>query len=284
MLRYVALLKPTEILSIICIHGSVFLVWGPYLWGVLATTILFVYHLFLINAFVALYQCVTTNPGHVPQNWGFYLGDETKRRRFCKICNIWKPDRTHHCSICKRCVLNMDHHCPWFGNCIGFYNRKFFIQLWLYVFAVLCVFVLSGLVPLIFRFIKLATSEAELVSFFGFATIFIAISWCLSLFSIGVLFNFIRFHLRLVLQNYTTIENLEKKDGAKSKFDIGSRRNWEQVFGANSWLWWCPWHSQASRPIGDGIRWRVSYTRAILLPDDEDAQMAATGLQSPLGA
>jgi len=90
--------------------------------------------------------------------------------------------------------------------------------------------------------------------------------------------------LRLVLQNYTTIENLEKKDGAKSKFDIGSRRNWEQVFGANSWLWWCPWHSQASRPIGDGIRWRVSYTRAILLPDDEDAQMAATGLQSPLGA
>merc|ERR1719217_1245542 len=160
-----------------------------------------------------------TDPGVVPPNWGFYMGDETKRRRYCKMCNVWKPDRVHHCSICNRCILNMDHHCPWINNCVGFYNRKFFIQLLLYVYTT----------------------------------------------------NFIKFHMKLVLDNYTTIENLEREEGAKSKFDIGRRRNWEQVFGSNASLWWMPLHTQASRPIGDGVRWRVHYTRVI----DEDEELPA---------
>lgn len=37
-------------------------------------------------------------------------------------------------------VLNMDHHCPWVNNCIGFENRKYFIQLLCYaLICVLCV-------------------------------------------------------------------------------------------------------------------------------------------------
>ncbi|KAK1938725.1 Palmitoyltransferase PFA3, related [Babesia divergens] len=48
-------------------------------------------------------QSSNTDPGAVPTNWGFYMGDDTKRRRYCKVCNVWKPDRTHHCSSCNRC-------------------------------------------------------------------------------------------------------------------------------------------------------------------------------------
>merc|ERR1712039_1120853 len=93
--------------------------------------------------------------------------------------------------------------------------------------------------------------------------------FCMCVMLFFTLMNFIKFHLKLVLENYTTIENLEREEGAKSKFDIGRRRNWEQVFGANPWLWWCPVHTQASRPIGDGVRWRVHYTRVI----DEDEEV-----------
>jgi palmitoyltransferase len=86
---------------------------------------------------------------------------------------------------------------------------------------------------------------------------------------IGTLTNFIKFHMKLVLDNYTTIENLERDENAKSKFDIGKRRNWEQVFGQNPMLWWLPMHTVASRPVGDGVRWRVHYTRVI--DEDEEA-------------
>merc|ERR1719311_1936649 len=96
-------------------------------------------------------------------------------------------------------------------------------------------------------------------------------SYLLAVMLLCTLTNFIKFHLRLVCDNYTTIENLEREEGAKSKFDIGRRRNWEQVFGASAMLWWLPLHTQASRPIGDGVRWRVHYTRVI----DEDEELPA---------
>ena len=78
---------------------------------------------------------IRTIPGFIPLYWGFYIGDEEyKRKRYCLICNAFKPERSHHCSVCNICVLNMDHHCPWVNNCIGFYNRKFFMQLLFYLF------------------------------------------------------------------------------------------------------------------------------------------------------
>ena len=46
-----------------------------------------------------------------------------------------KPLRFHHCSICGDWIMNMDHHCPWFNNCVGIYNWRFFLlfllHLWL---------------------------------------------------------------------------------------------------------------------------------------------------------
>jgi hypothetical protein len=50
----------------------------------------------------------------------------------CKKCYIARVPGVKHCSFCKSCVFNMDHHCPWVNNCIGQYNKKFFIQFCVY--------------------------------------------------------------------------------------------------------------------------------------------------------
>lgn len=260
------------VVLILAIHCTyVFLVYGPKLWRGDATLILFFYHVLFFNLCFSFYQCIMTDPGLVPPNWGFYMGDETKRRRYCKMCNVWKPDRTHHCSICNRCILNMDHHCPWINNCVGFYNRKFFIQMLMYIFSCLCVIVATTIPEICSRFVALTGGFPVQINWYTIGSSIIGLVFCLSVLLIATLTNFIKFHVRLVMENYTTIENLEREEGAKSKFDIGHRRNCEQVFGTNPYLWWCPTHTQASRPIGDGVRWRVHYTRVI----DEDEELPA---------
>eukprot|EP00747_Dinoflagellata_sp_TGD_P066271 gnl/TRDRNA2_/TRDRNA2_154729_c0_seq4.p1 gnl/TRDRNA2_/TRDRNA2_154729_c0~~gnl/TRDRNA2_/TRDRNA2_154729_c0_seq4.p1 ORF type:complete len:302 (-),score=51.46 gnl/TRDRNA2_/TRDRNA2_154729_c0_seq4:771-1676(-) len=252
------------------LHSTyVFLVWGPRLWSADAVIVLLIYHVLFFHLMAAFYQCIMTDPGIVPPNWGFYMGDETKRRRYCKMCNVWKPDRTHHCSICNRCILNMDHHCPWINNCVGFYNRKLFMQLLGYAYLSLITIITTTIPELCRRTFGLAKfTDFMNNTRYCITSALISVVWCLALLLACTLTNFIKFHVKLVLENYTTIENLEREEDAKSKFDIGRRRNWEQVFGASWWLWWLPLHTQASRPVGDGVRWRVHYTRVI----DEDEE------------
>lgn len=119
-------------------YSYVFLVWLPKAEDDSTVLILLgFFHLIFFMMLWSFLQAMTTDPGQVPVFWGFHLGDpENKRRRYCLMCNIFKPERCHHCSSCNRCVLNMDHHCPWINNCIGFWNRKFFILLLIYVLIV----------------------------------------------------------------------------------------------------------------------------------------------------
>merc|ERR1719420_1571954 len=200
---------------ILSIHLSfVVLVWGPKLWRIDAIFVLFIYHILFANLLATFYQCIMTDPGVVPPNWGFYMGDETKRRRYCKMCNVWKPDRTHHCSICNRCILNMDHHCPWINNCVGFYNRKFFMQLLAYVYMSLFV-VVSSSIPEIWARIQTVVNNLDSRHIWViFTSLVVGCANGMAILLLCTLTNFIRFHVRLVLENYTTIENLEREEGA----------------------------------------------------------------------
>lgn len=70
---------------------------------------------------------------------------------------------------------------------------------------------------------------------------------------------FLRFHIKLALGNKTTIENLEMKNKTyQSLYDIGPKRNWEQIFGINRLLWPFPVFCGSGKPLGDGIYWPTS--------------------------
>ena len=90
---------------------------------------LVVFHILFVLLLASLYLASKTNPGTIPLYWGFYIGDqEYKKKRYCLLCQVFKPDRTHHCRHCRKCIRKLDHHCHILATCIGELNYKFFIQ------------------------------------------------------------------------------------------------------------------------------------------------------------
>eukprot|EP00921_Rhytidocystis_pertsovi_P003461 GHVQ01005990.1.p1 GENE.GHVQ01005990.1~~GHVQ01005990.1.p1 ORF type:complete len:317 (+),score=24.78 GHVQ01005990.1:425-1375(+) len=244
----------------------------------------FFFHICFGLLLLSFVKCVITDPGEVPANWGFYMGDDTKRRRYCKVCNVWKPDRTHHCSACGRCVLNMDHHCPWINNCVGFYNRKFFIQLLIYALICLIFVAVQGCQFIFRESVTVLKQPATPPSVEDKAWILVEyVLVCLVLFIalilIFALVPFSRFHMQLVLRNSTTIENMDTTSRDSHKYDLGFGRNMEQVFGSNPCCWLVPCHTYSSRPAGDGVRWNMHYMHAADEQEMEDRAAAQSRSQ-----
>lgn len=212
-----------------------------------------VFGLFLFSFF----RCSFSEPGIVPPYWGFQMGDsESKKKRYCLMCHVFKPDRCHHCSICNRCVLNMDHHCrmrylAWINNCIGFFNRKIFMLMLFYSLLSGYTVLLSILPVVGMSLYKVWISEsvAELHTSFILTTLLLVLIMI-------TLTKFTHFHVQLVLKNSTTIESLE--NNYNPRYSISKYSNIIQVFGKNPILWPFPWYLKSGWPIGDGINWPMT--------------------------
>jgi palmitoyltransferase len=174
--------------------------------------------------------------------------------RICHKCVARKPDRAHHCSICKRCVLKMDHHCPWVNNCVGFYNYKYFMLFLIYVVLGCTFFCVTSFSTFVRVFSVNAPqhlptwSDINLIwiyfvsFFFGFALVF-----------------FTLYHMKLVFDNTSTIESMEKlrrfqQRHQRNPYDLGFVENFKAVFGRDWKYWFLPTMHSVE---GDGIKFHI---------------------------
>ena len=220
---------------------------------------LILFHTLFAFLLTSLYLTSKTNPGTIPLYWGFYIGDQSsKKKRYCLLCQVFKPDRTHHCSICNICVLNMDHHCPWINNCIGFYNKKYFIQMLMY-FLLSVLYLDAMYIPTTYALCVQLYKKRDCWDFNllmnGFVVV---INHLIIIILTGLNSTFLKFHLELVLNNYTTIESLDEEFMKYNKYNINYLENWEQVFGKNRLYWFIPVINEQTYPKGDGLTWPVN--------------------------
>ncbi|GMH31282.1 hypothetical protein Nepgr_033125 [Nepenthes gracilis] len=221
-----------------------------------ALAVLISFHSLLVMLLWSYFSVVFTDPGSVPSNWRPQMDEERgeadpltmpeysgvpaepshPKIRFCKKCNQLKPPRCHHCSVCGKCVLKMDHHCVWVVNCVGALNYKYFLLFLFYTFLETSLVTIC-LLP---QFIAFFTDGEIPGAPSTLATTFLAFVLNLA-FALSVL-GFLIMHISLVAANTTTIEAYEKTT-PKWRYDLGRKKNFQQVFGTDKRYWFIPAYS-----------------------------------------
>jgi type III secretory pathway component EscS len=100
----------------------------------------------------------------------------------------------------------MDHHCPWINNCVGFRNRKYFI---LFLFYITIGLIFAGIIQTIILISAIQKAIEIKKTDIHFA---LKIILTLSTFALSfTLLSFTLFHIKMVLDNTTTLEGMIKK-------------------------------------------------------------------------
>ncbi|KXN88865.1 Palmitoyltransferase PFA4 [Leucoagaricus sp. SymC.cos] len=294
--RVVGLLFVNFVLCLICFivySSQIFVVW-PWYGNELSVellTLLAPFNFFVVLLLWNYYLCVNTDPGTVPDTWrpdthsdGFEVKKLTGAPRYCRMCQKYKPPRSHHCRQCNRCVLRMvqnsindeDHHCPWINNCVGHFNHGHFIR-FLFFVDISCSYhvamitrrvmdamnnpywvssAASSLAGMLIYLLKDGPSTTEFI--------FIILNFVTCVPVLLAVGGFSIYHFNALFGNTTTIERWEKDKAVtmyrrgkisevKFPYDLGRRQNIESVLGKNPFLWCCP-----TRPPGLGLKYELS--------------------------
>ncbi|MEW5304762.1 MAG: hypothetical protein WDW38_009678 [Sanguina aurantia] len=228
---------------------------GKIIW---ASILLAIFSALVVMLLWSYFAAVSTDPGGVPPGWHPFLDEaharselermaysdyyfdrrDPRRPRFCKRCQSWKPERSHHCSVSGRCILKQDHYCIWVINCVGLLNYKSFLLFLAYTLIACLMSVLLLLGPVINFFNnELRGSGAPLA----------LIAFIMDMALAAAILGFLVMHGQLIASNCTTIEMYEKDRLHPWPYNKGARKNFEEVFGRTKWRWFLPYYSQEER-------------------------------------
>ncbi|RSH92394.1 hypothetical protein EHS25_008809 [Saitozyma podzolica] len=195
--------------------------------------------------------------------------------RWCRFCEINKPDRTHHCRHCGTCVMAFDHHCLWVGLCVGWGNHKFFMvfNMWS---AFFCLYILVTCI--VYTSKSTANTDGQVVALIPVSALFFLFS--------AMMFGS---HVYLVITGKTTVESFRGRDQHEREAEVLQqefgilwhnfdkrrvRKRWKEEFGGvpvdGRWrfgtagqMWkqdmgesWWGWIFPVGRPLGDGIHFQ----------------------------
>lgn len=128
----------------------------------------------------------------------YFFCDESGYPFWCSQCQSIKLPRTLHLKDKNHCVLKFDHYCIWVGTVIGQRNYKYFlnIMIWFLIFFIVALIYLS-------RYTKLNYNRSTQDIDHNYIVLYI-----LSGFWILIILALLFVHLRYVVYNMTTIDDL----------------------------------------------------------------------------
>ncbi|CAG0885022.1 unnamed protein product [Cyprideis torosa] len=186
----------------------------------------------------------------------------TGRVRLCRPCRVFKPDRSHHCRVCGQCQLRFDHHCCILNACIGWRNHKSFLLMNVYNILFLVYVTLTA--PSLFMFVHYEEVIRGSFHLYMQTLVLYSLAGAAGLGSLVLLV----IAYSLLLRNRTTVEDSRPPRLAsgvqRSPYDLGVRRNIEEIFGPCNLFWFLPVQSQ----IGNGHEFLMTIGRSDSEPGD----------------
>lgn len=129
------------------------------------------------------------------------------RVKYCPTCETYRPPRSSHCKMCDNCVDGCDHHCQWVNNCVGRRNyASFFLFLLSAVLTMIYIIVTCGLHLYILTVRQKVSFQEALEQGPGSA-----VAFSISVVVIWPVLALLSYHLRLLVLNVTTIEQIRNQ-------------------------------------------------------------------------